>query len=187
MAAAVTAAVVVATSGSNTATRLGSRTAQLASYRFALPRDTTGVAASATDCALRATVVFPNATSTAQIGASDPSQPAVASAILGDGGCVSMLLTDPYTPGGAGQPVPAFPVLDSSSVSIAGDQGTIGTYEFMGDATNGNGVSLNGAKNVELTLQIPAANNQMQMLLVAAAGVDESELQSIVASGLTTP
>ncbi len=159
--------------------------ARLAFYRFALPRDATDVAASPADCALRATVTFPNASIGAPgIGASDPHQPTVASAVLGDGGCVSMLLSDPYTPGGANMPEPAFPVLDSSPISIAGDQGTVGTYEFIGSASNGKGVPLNGAKNVEVTVQIPAGQGQFQMLLVAAAGVSEQQLESIVASGL---
>jgi hypothetical protein len=186
-AALVLAGAAALSIGAPAGSRHGTLEAHLASYRFALPRDATGVSASTADCALRATVTFPNASGeTSGIGVSEPDQSAVASAVLSDGGCVSMLLSNPYSPNGANMPAPAFPVVDSRSISIAGDQGTVGTYEFLGSATNGDGVSLSGARNVEVTLQIPVGNRQFQIFLVAAAGVTERQLESIVASGLTT-
>ncbi|MGI8714529.1 MAG: hypothetical protein ACR2NR_15410 [Solirubrobacteraceae bacterium] len=158
------------------------RDLRLASYHFSLPRDTTAVAATPADCALKATVASPDLS--AVNGVTKPAQPAVASAVLGDGGCVSMLLTAPYAAGDPNAPKPAFPVLHQTPVSINGDAGTVGTYEFIGSASNGQGTALNGAKNVELALNIPAGDGREQLLLVAAAGISEQQLESIVASGL---
>ncbi len=164
--------------------RLGHRGLRLASYHFLLPRDTSAVAATPADCALRATVASPDLSAIS--GGTEPSQSAVASAVLGDGACVSMLLTAPYAAGDPTAPKPAFPVLDQTPISINGDSGTVGTYEFIGSASNGQGTDLNGAQNVELALDIPAGDGQQQLLLVAAAGVSEQQLESIVASGLHT-
>jgi hypothetical protein len=177
-------AVTVGGLGATHARRLGHRELRLASYHFSLPRDTSAVAATSADCALKATVASPNLSAVS--GVTEPLQPDVASAVLGDGGCVSMLLTAPYAAGDPNAPKPAFPVLDQTPVSINGDAGTVGTYEFIGSAStsNGQGTHLNGAKNVELALNIPASDGQEQLLLVAAAGISEQQLESIVASGL---
>jgi hypothetical protein len=175
-------AVTIGGLGAKHASRLGHQNLRLASYRFSLPRDTTAVAVTPADCALKATVASPEPSAVS--GVTEPSQPAVASAVLGDGGCLSMLLTAPYAAGDPTAPKPAFPALDQTPISINGDAGTVGTYELIGSASNGQGTDLNGAKNVELALDIPAGDGQQQLLLVAAAGVSEQQLESIVASGL---
>ena len=158
------------------------RDLRLASYHFSLPHDTSAIAATPADCALKATLASPELSEIS--GVTEPSQPAVASAVLGDGGCVSMALTAPFAAGDPNAPKPAFPALDQTPVSINGDAGTVGTYEFSGSDSNGQGPDLNGAKNVELALNLPAADGQQQLLLVAAAGIDGQQLESIVASGL---
>ena len=188
VAAAVSAGAVLALGGGSSAARPPEL--HLAAYKFALPRDATTVAATPAACALGTFVTYPNDPNpTADqpgVGAAAARQPAISSAITAQGGCVSMLITDPYTPGSSLTPTPAFPELSTSPVTVDGDAGTIGTQEFLGgDNTTINGVHVpNATTDNELTLTIPAANGQDQLLVVTAAGVSQSELQSIVASGL---
>jgi hypothetical protein len=173
--------------------RLGGSELHLAAYRFVLPRDATPVAATLAACALGAgVVVYPTVTAAdeSRIGVSTPDQPAIASAVTGQGGCVSMLLTNAYTPGSDLTPVPGFPFLDQTPITIDGDSGDIGTQEFIGgdgsggDATVHGSAMPSGTENNELTLTIPTANGQDELLIVTAAGVSQAQLQSIVASGL---
>jgi hypothetical protein len=120
-------------------------------------------------------------------GATGAHQPAIQNAVTSSGGCVSMLLTDPFSPGAANAPRPFFYPVQTSSVTIDSDTGTIGTYEVLG----GSGLTIHGVpvstgtENTELFLQIPTTNGEVQELEVAAAGISESQLQSIVASGLS--
>jgi len=189
IAAAAVAAVVLAIGGSGTARRGSGAQLRLAAYRFSMPHgsrlagpDT--VAATSPSCAMGALVVY---TPGAGEGASDADQPAIQSAVTNSGGCVSMLLTDPFSPGAANAPRPFFYPVQTSSVMIDGDTGTIGTYEVLG----GNGLEIhgvpvtNGTENTELFLQIPTTGGQVQELEIAAAGISQTQLQSIVAAGLT--
>jgi hypothetical protein len=188
-AAAVSAGVVLAFGSGAAPARLGHSELHLAAYRFALPRDATTDAATPAACALGAAVAHPNdpdqTTDEPGTGVSAADQPAIASAVTGQGGCVSMLLTDPYTPGSDLSPAPLLEEPDASPITVDGDSGTLGTQEFQGSGWDGQGTLIpNGTTNNELTLTIPAADGQDQMLVVTAAGVSQSELESIVASGL---
>jgi hypothetical protein len=189
-AAAVSAGVVIALGSGSSPARLGHSELHLAAYKFALPRDATTAAATPAACALGTFVTYPNDPDQSPdrpgVGASAPDQPAISSAVTGQGGCVSMLITDPYTPGSDLTPSPAFPELNTSPIMVDGDSGTIGTQEFLGgenDTINGVHVP-SGTTDNELTLTIPAADGQDQLLVVTAAGISQSELQSIVVSGL---
>jgi hypothetical protein len=125
-AAAVSAGVVLALGSGAAPARLGHSELHLAAYRFALPQDATTVAATPAACALGAgVVVYPHVTASnaSQIGVSGPSQPAIANAVTGQGGCVSMALTNPYTPGSDLTPVPGFPFLNQTPITIDGDSG----------------------------------------------------------------
>lgn len=169
---------------------------QLASYRFSLPEDASVVAATPSACALRPMVVYPHApnpdpTSPPEpgpapdqpgIGMSAANQPTIANAVTAQGGCVSMALTDPYTPGSDLTPLPGFATPDQSPITIDGSSGTIGMEELIGAGPTGQ--SIPPEKNVLLTLVLPAPNGQKQLFLAAAAGVSEEQLESIVTSGL---
>jgi hypothetical protein len=189
VAAAAVAGVALGTGGSSRAPRLAAAKLHLASYRFTMPRgsrvaDADAVAATSPSCAMGAFIVY---TSGPNEGATSADQPAIQNAVTSSGGCVSMLLTDPFTPGAANAPRPFFYPVQTSSVTIDGDSGTVGTYEVLG----GSGLTIhgvpvtNGTENTELFLQIPTTNGQVRELEVAAAGVSESQLQAIVASGLS--
>jgi hypothetical protein len=193
VAAAVSAGAVLALGSGAAPARLGHSELHLASYKFALPRDATTIAATPAACALGAgVVVYPDVTASdeSQMGVTTPAQPAIANAVTSQGGCVSMLLTNAYTPGSDLTPVPGFPFLNQTPITIDGDSGAVGTQEFIGAGERGGDATVNGSampsgtENNELTLTIPAANGQDQLLIVTAAGVSQSELQSIVTSGL---
>jgi hypothetical protein len=169
------------------AARLGSARLRVASYTFKLPRGAHAVAASAAPaaCAIGAYVVY---TPGAGGGTSTADQPTIAQAVTSNGGCVSMLLTNPYTPGAADAPREAFPVVDQHAVQIGSDPGTVGTYEIVGGpGLTFNGVPVpSGTRQTVLNLQISASGGLTQDLQVAVAGISEQQLVSIVSSGLTS-
>ena len=183
--AAIAAAITVTLGGSGTTgpAPLGPSQLRLASFTFHLPRNSHAVSSTPAACAIGGYVVY---TPGPGEGASNAHQPAIAEAVTGNGGCVSMLLTNPYTPGAANAPRPAFPVIDQHPVQIGSDSGTIGTYEFLGGSnTTVHGVKIpSGTRDTELNLQIPTSDGQVQDLQVAVAGITEQQLVSIVSSGL---
>jgi hypothetical protein len=188
-AAAVSVGIILALGSGSAPARLGHAELHLAAYRFALPRDASPVAATPAACALGQGMVAYSGTAAdeSQMGASTPDQPTIVSAITGQGGCVSMLITNPYIPGSAVTPSEVYPEHDESAITIDDDSGTIGTQEIYGDPSGYtfSGVHVpDGTTNTVLTLVVPTADGQDQLLLVTAAGVSQSELQSIVASGL---
>jgi hypothetical protein len=183
-AVAVTAAVaaVVLSSQSSDLTPLGQGHLRLAGYSFQLPQGAHAVSATPAACAIGAGVTYSSAPSE---GVSDTSQPAIAQAVTSGGGCVSMLLTDPYTPGAANAPSQPFPVVDQHQVQIGSDAATIGTYQVIGADMTFNGVPVpSGTEHVSLNVEIPTNNGQVQDLDIAAAGVSEQQLLAIATSGL---
>ncbi len=182
---AIAAAVVVTLGSSGTpgSTQLGSAHLRLASYTFRLPRGAHAVSATPAACAVGAAVVYiPDPGE----GVSNPDQPAIAKAVTANGGCVSMLLTDPYTSGAANAPKePNYPV-DQQQVQIGSYTGTIGTYAIIGADMTFHGVPVpSGTRQTVLNLTLPTSGGQVQDLQVAAAGITEQQLVSIVSSGLT--
>jgi hypothetical protein len=192
VAAAVSAGAVLAL-GSGTAqparVRLDGPRLHLAAYHFALPKDASPVAATPAACAIPASVVYPGDAPPSDVGATSASEPAIANAVTSAGGCLSMTITNAYTPGSADAPTPAF-MFAKSPITVDGDTGDVGTQELIGRDANGGPLTINGVTvpsgttDNALDLEIPVADGQVQMLLVTAAGVSQSELQSIVASGL---
>jgi hypothetical protein len=195
--AATTGALAIALTGlaisqSPSSMTLGRARLHVASYTFRLPRGAHAVSASATPaaCAIGAAVAYSPGSGE---GASDSTdQPSIAQAVTADGGCVAMLVTNPYTPGAANTPQEPFPVVDQHTVQIGADTATVGTYELIGSGlTPGsdpiiNGVPVpSGTRHVVLTVPLPAGNGQDQDLQVAVAGISEQQLVSIVSSGLT--
>jgi hypothetical protein len=175
-------AAVVLTSQSSGLTPFGPRHLRLAGYSFQLPQGAHAVSATPAACAIGAGVTYSSAPSE---GVSNTSQPAIAQAVTSGGGCVSMLLTDPYTPGAANAPSEPFPVVDQHQVQIGSDTATIGTYQVIGTDMTFNGVPVpSGTEHVSLNVEIPTNNGEVQDLDIAAAGISEKQLLAIATSGL---
>lgn len=184
-AVAVTAAMAAVVLGSQSSglTPLGPGHLQLAGYSFQLPQGAHVVSATPAACAIGAGVTYSSAPSE---GVSNTSQPAIAQAVTSAGGCVSMLLTDPYTPGAANAPSEPFPVVDQHQVQIGSDTGTIGTYQVIGADMTFNGVPVpSGTEHVSLNIEIPTTNGQVEDLDIAAAGISEQQLLAIASSGIS--
>jgi hypothetical protein len=183
-AVAVTAAMATVVLGSQSSGLAppGPDRLRLAGYSFELPQGAHVVSATPAACAIGAGVTYPSRPSE---GVSDTSQPAIAQAVTSGGGCVSMLLTDPYTPGAANAPSEPFPVVDQHQVQIGSDTATIGTYQVIGADMTFNGVPVpSGTEHVSLNVEIPTTNGQVQDLDIAAAGVSEQQLLAIASSGI---
>jgi hypothetical protein len=179
---AAAVAAVVLSSQSSGLIPLGPASLRLAGYSFQLPNGSRAVSATPAACAIGAGVTY--ATAPAD-GVANANQPAIAQAVTSGGGCVSMLLTDPYTPGSADAPHEPFPVVDQQQVQVGSDAGTIGTYQVIGTDMTFNGVAVpSGTEHVSLNIEIPAANGQVEDLDIAAAGISEQQLVSIASSGL---
>jgi hypothetical protein len=156
---------------------------QLAGYSFQLPAGAHAVAATPAACAIGAGVGYAPGTGE---GVSSTSQPAITQAVTSSGGCVSMLLTEPYTPGAANAPSEPFPIVDQHQVQIGSDSATVGTYQVVGRDMTFNGVAVpSGTEHLALNVEIPAAGGQVQDLNIAAAGISEQQLVAIASSGLT--
>ena len=156
---------------------------RLASYTFKLPAGAHAVPATPSACALGAGVIYLPGPGE---GASRADQPPIASAVTSAGGCVSMILTNPYVAGAPNAPEEPFPAIDKQSVQIGSYIGTLGTYEIIGSDMTINGVPIpSGTQQVVLNLQIPAQGGEIRDLQVAAAGITEQQLVSIVTSGLS--
>jgi hypothetical protein len=182
---------VLALTQSPSAVTLGRAQLHIASYTSRLPRGAHAVSGAATPaaCAIGAGVAY---TPGSGEGASDTDQPSVAQAVTSNGGCVSMLLTDPYVSGAANAPREPFPVVDQHTVQLGSYTGIVGTYEIVGAGlTPGsdptfNGVPVpSGTRHVVLTVELPASNGETQDLQIAVAGISEQQLVSIAASGLS--
>ena len=179
---AAAAAAVLLSSQSSGLAPLGPGHLRLAGYSFELPQGAHTVSATPAACAIGAGVTYPTAPSD---GVSETQQPAIAQAVTSAGGCIAMLLTDPYTPGAANAPSEPFPVVDQHQVQIGSDAATIGTYQVIGTDMTFNGVPVpSGTEHVSLNIEIPTTNGQVEDLDIAAAGVSEQQLLAIATSGL---
>lgn len=180
---AVAGLVIALTVGGTAAARRPQLT--LASFKLRLPARAHVLAPGSHVC-LPAIVMYPSTTLPSG-GPANPSEPKVVSAATGDGGCVSILLTAPFTAGSADAPTP-FNDADTHPVHIAGYDGTIGTATWTGGNMTYNGIAIpDGTTQSELTLQVPVAGGQMEDLMFAAEGLSQQQLVSIVSSGLSSP
>ncbi|HTU97515.1 MAG TPA: hypothetical protein VMF14_16835 [Solirubrobacteraceae bacterium] len=178
------AGLVVALTAGQTSTP-GQAQLTLAAFHLRLPAHSRVLAPGSHIC-LPAIVSYPG-TSVPSDGPTNPTESKVVSAATGDGGCVSVLLTAPFTPGSASAPTP-FNDANPTPVTIAGFDGTIGTVTWQGGDMTYDGVSIpDGTTQSELTLQVPAAGGQVEDLVFAAEGLSRQQLVSIVSSGLSAP
>jgi hypothetical protein len=97
---AVAGLVVALTAGGTAAPHRPQLT--LASFKLRLPARSHVLAPGSHVC-LPAIVSYPSTTLPSE-GPANPTEPKVVSAATGDGGCVSILLTAPFTPGSANAP-----------------------------------------------------------------------------------
>jgi hypothetical protein len=165
--------------------RIGQDHLRLAGYDFSLPAGSKTVAATPAACAVGVGVGY---TPGAGEGASDANQTTVVQAVTGQGGCVAMLITDPFTPGASNAPQEPFSVVDQHQVQVGSYTGTIGTYAVTGSDMTIDGTPIpDGTQHIEINLEIPASDGQVQDLQVAVAGLSEEQLIAIVSSGLRTP
>jgi hypothetical protein len=180
---AVAALVMALTAGGTAAPRTPELT--LASFKLRLPARSHVLAPGSHVC-LPAVVMYPS-THVPAGGPANPSEPNVVSAATGHGGCVSILLTAPFTPGSADAPTPMNDT-DRQPLQIAGYRGTIGTVTWTGADMTYQGISIpDGTTQSELTLEAPAADGQIAALVFAAEGLTRQQLVSIVSSGLSAP
>lgn len=180
---------ILITSQAHEPVRLTSVPLHLAGYTFRLPRGAHDVSATPAACAVGVAVGY---TPGPGEGTNPADEPTIARATTSDGGCVSMLLTDPYTPGAANAPQEPFTIVDQHAIQIGSYSGTVGTYEVVGSGiTPGSDMTINGTpvpsgtQHVELNVQVPDGGGQVQDLQVAMAGLSEQQLVAIVSSGLT--
>jgi hypothetical protein len=180
---AVAGLVVALSTGGTAAPQRAQLT--LASFKLQLPPRSHVLAPGSHVC-LPAIVNYPS-TNVPSGGPANPTEPKVVSAATGDGGCVSILLTAPFTPGSANAPTP-FNDRNPTPVTISGFHGTIGTATWQGGGMTYDGISIpDGTTQSELTLQVPAAGGQVEDLVFAAEGLSHQQLVSIVSSGLSAP
>jgi hypothetical protein len=186
VAAAVTLVLSAIGSGSTLAHPLRLR---LAGYAFSLPAGARVVPARPAGCLIGYLTI---AQTQAVIGTVPRTrQPAIANAITRDGGCVSLMLTTAHSRSRPDALMKSLPALQQRAVRIGAYRAEIGTSRTVGERVNlnKNGVSVphkTEFENIELDVQLPAGAGRVRDLLVAAAGVSEQQLITIVASGLHT-
>jgi hypothetical protein len=157
---------------------------QLASFKLRLPEHSRVLAPGSHRC-LPAMVMYPS-TSVPNGGPANPTEPAIVSAVTADGGCISVLLTSPFTPGSSGAPTPFMDEQSAKPVQIGSYQGTAGPATWIGSDMSYKGIAIpSGTTQSIISLDVPAAGGQLEDLVFAAEGVSEQQLISIVSSGLT--
>lgn len=158
---------------------------RLASFRLRLPEHSQVLAPGSHRC-LPAIVMYPNVYFPSG-GPPNPTEPAIVSAVTGDGGCVSVLLTSPFTPGSSEAPTPFMDEQSAKPIQIGSYQGTAGPATWIGSDMSYQGIAIpSGTTQSILSLEVPAAGGQLEDLVFAAEGVSEQQLISIVSSGLTS-
>ena len=179
----VAGAAIVLTAG-GAGSRVGSPQLRLASFKLRLPRHSQVLAPGSHRC-LPAMVMYPS-TSVPRGGPANPTEPAIVSAVTADGGCISVLLTSPFTPGSSGAPTPFMDEQSAKPVQIGSYRGTAGPATWIGSDMSYKGIAIpSGTVQSIISLEVPVAAGQVEDLVFAAEGVSEQQLTSIVSSGLT--
>jgi hypothetical protein len=130
-------------------------------------------------------VMYPS-TSVPSGGPANPTESGIVSAVTSDGGCISVLLTAPFTPGSSGAPTPFMDEQSAKPVQIGTYHGTAGPATWVGSDMSYKGIAIpSGTTQSIITLDVPTAGGKIEDLVFAAEGVTEQQLISIVSSGLT--
>lgn len=157
---------------------------RLASFRLRLPAHARILAPDAHVC-LPAVVMYPS-TQVPNGGPANPAEPAITSAVTADGGCLSVFLTAPYTPGGNEVPSPFIDVQSEKPVRVSSYAGVLGPFTWIGRDMSYQGFQIpNGTQQSVLALHVPVAGGQDELLVFAAEHIAPQALLSIVRSGLT--
>ena len=169
---AAAAAIVAAVGGAFTLShgRASSDTIRLASYTFHLPSRFHSTSSTPKSCMPLATVDAPFSASSGQIVEHPYNLPQVSSAITSAGGCITIALTNPYTPTAAA-PDP-FRVSLSAPIIVAGH------VAWVESGQQGTGDTL------DLGIQLPYGNGQYHDLVVGTVGLPSNEVVRLVARGL---
>jgi hypothetical protein len=182
--AVVAGAAIVVTAG-GAGTPAPSPQLRLASFKLSLPEHSQVLAPGSHRC-LPAMLMYPG-TSVPSGGPANPTEPAIVSAVTADGGCISVLLTSPFTPGSSGAPTPFMDEQSAKPVQIGSYPGTSGPATWTGSNMSYKGIAIpSGTTQSMISLQVPAGDRQVADLVFAAEGVPEQQLISSVSSGLTT-
>lgn len=157
---------------------------QLASFKLRLPEHSQVLAPGSHRC-LPAMVMYPG-TSVPSGGPANPTESAIVSAVTAGGGCISVLLTSPFTPDSSGAPTPFMDEQSAKPVHIGSYQGTAGPATWIGSDMSYKGITIpSGTTQSIISLQVPEAGGHVEDLVFAAEGVSEQQLISIVSAGLT--
>ena len=181
VAAALAAAGVVATGTAAGAHALGFRpdqtTIRLASYSLSLPSkytpESTGSAACNPFDGKQVTFVPP---------VTQPVEPAMAAAAAQGGGCVFVALGPAFTPSATAGPLKVSIItrdgpFQGHAVEVDGYQAWVGSGTF----------ATTGTQQEVLVLFVPAPDGQVRDLMVTTMGMSDTELVSVVSSGLSVP
>ena len=169
-------------------------TLRLTSYSLRLPARYQEVRAGSVLCnplALFAYVPTPGGTPPGP--PTRPAEPGIVSAADQAGACVSIGMNAPYTPGAPGATFIATRPRVTEPVHVSRYQGWVGTWTWTGSGLNGGDMVVDGVPTPSgsteeiLDLTVPASDDRVQDLTVAATGVTAAELVLMVSAGLSTP
>ena len=148
-----------------------SDTIRLASYTFHLPGRFHTTSSAPRSCMPLATVDAPFSTSSAQIVEHSYNLPRVASAMTSADGCITIAMTNPYTP--TTEAPDPFRVSLSAPITVAG------YVAWIERGQQGTGDTL-----VDLGVQLPYGDGRYRDLVVGAVGLPSNEVVRLVAHGL---
>jgi hypothetical protein len=156
---------------------------KLASFRLRLPARAHVTPLGSHVC-LPAMVMYPS-TQVPSGGPANPTEPRVASGVTAAGGCVSVLLTAPFTPGSNQVPTPFMDEQSAEPVQVGAYAGTLGPATWTGGSMTYDGYSIpDGTVQSVLSLRVPAGGGQVEDLVFAAEKISAPQLLSIVRAGL---
>ncbi len=168
-------------------------TLRLASYSLRLPARYQEVKGSVLCNPLALFAYVPTPGGTPPGPPTRPAEPGIVSAADKAGACVSIGMSAPYTLGAPGATFIATKPRVTEPVQVEGYQGWVGTWTWIGSGLNGGDMVVDGVPTPSgsteevLDLTVPAGDDQVQDLTVAATGVTGAQLVSMVSAGLTTP
>jgi hypothetical protein len=173
----------------------------LASYTFRLPSGYRALRQDDHRPAARAlSSCHPGVIATFPVGSTVPSfddkpdEPGVVSAANAAGGCISMALIGPFTPGGPETPTiagvggpndTAEPA--SQAIRVGPYQALVGSWKMLGWSTQGTPAPApwNGETELVVDVSLPEPGGQVDNLVVTSTELSQSALIALVRSGLT--
>lgn len=160
----------------------------LATYEFRLPKDYRLTSALHTTCRAIVTIGGPSAAGVSAL--SPDSTAASASAAASSGGCISMLLTPPFTPSST-TPAPYLRSggqATSSPVRVGPYSGWLTTQGALTRWLQSQGVVPASTlhPDLQLSVELPLGGGEYRVLEVGSRGISQSALVDIVRQGLSS-